>query len=207
MSGTDHSGKPFDDSLPNLEGGATGGDASESQNGPVPQGDSSPPMPGEQTVISQKPHLAPTASSPAAARLDPDRLGPGDHLGHYELIEFVGGGGMGRVFRALDKKLDRHVAVKVLPRSQAADPDTLQRFRNEAKSAARLDHDNIARAYDIGEDRGLSYLVFEFVEGLTIRELVDRQGPMSLADSLSYTLQGGRRLGTRGWPWNSSSRR
>ena len=146
-------------------------------------------FPGDQTVISKTPHLPSKENAAQPPPLDAKRLRPGDKLGHYELLKFVGGGGMGRVFRALDTKLDRHVAVKVLPCEQMADQETLQRFRNEAKSAARLDHDNIARAYDLGEDRGLSYLVFEFVEGDTIRDLVDRHGPMMLADALSYTLQ------------------
>jgi len=146
-------------------------------------------VPSDQTVISKKPQLSTKETAALPPPIDAKRLRPGDKLGHYELLEFVGGGGMGRVFRALDTKLDRHVAVKVLPCEQVADQETLQRFRNEAKSAARLDHDNIARAYDLGEDRGLSYLVFEFVEGDTIRDLVDQRGPMSLAETLSYTLQ------------------
>lgn len=158
------------------------------QNTPT-EADQKSVAPGEQTVITQQSQLGSSESLPLPAQLDPTRLGPGDKLGHYELIEYVGGGGMGRVFRALDTKLDRFVAVKVLPCDQVSDPDTLQRFRNEAKSAARLDHENIARAYDIGEDSGLSYLVFEFVEGSTIRDLVERGGPMSLANALNYTLQ------------------
>ncbi len=213
MSGTDHHNQqPSDPSPPNNMGSGNGEDArgsasgSDSQNthredGVIhpdsaatpdnsrPEIDQNPPQPSEQTVITQKSQLASTDSSIPPAQLDPTRLGPGDKLGHYELVEYVGGGGMGRVFRALDTKLDRFVAVKVLPCDQVSDQDTLQRFRNEAKSAARLDHDNIARAYDIGEDRGLSYLVFEFVEGSTIRELVERGGPMSLANALNYTMQ------------------
>ena len=114
---------------------------------------------------------------------------PGDRLGHFELIEYVGGGGMGRVFRAIDTRLGRMVALKILSPEQAADPDTLQRFQNEAQSAARLDHDNIARAYYVGEDRGLHYIAFEFVEGVNVRELVEQRGPLPLAEAISYTLQ------------------
>ena len=97
--------------------------------------------------------------------------------------------GWGVFFRALDTELARDVALKVLPRDQAADEETLLRFRNEARSAARLDHESIARAYYVGEDRGFPYLVFEFVEGDTIRALVEQSGPLRLADALSYTLQ------------------
>ena len=114
---------------------------------------------------------------------------PGDRLGHFELVEYVGGGGMGRVFRAIDTQLGRTVALKVLPPEQASDPDALQRFQNEAQSSARLDHDNIARAYYVGEDRGLHYIVFEFIEGVNVRLLVERKGPLPLAEAVSYTLQ------------------
>ncbi len=196
MSGMDHDERSFDASGPNTPGQGDGGVTPHRQNGSSarsqipPSGDNIiPPVPGDQTVISKKTQLSAKQTVNLPPPIDSGRLRPGDKLGHYELLEFVGGGGMGRVFRALDTKLDRHVAVKVLPCEQVADPETLQRFRNEARSAARLDHDNIARAYDLGEDRGLSYLVFEFVEGTTIRDLVERRGPLTLADALSYTLQ------------------
>ena len=114
---------------------------------------------------------------------------PGDRLGHFELVEYVGGGGMGRVFRATDTHLGRTVALKVLPPEQASDPDALQRFQNEAQSAARLDHDNIARAFYVGEDRGLHFIVFEFVEGVNVRTLVEQKGPLPLAEAISHTLQ------------------
>ena len=71
---------------------------------------------------------------------------------------------MGRVFKARDLRLDRIVALKVIPRELASDSETLQRFLNEAKSAALLDHENIVRVFHIGEDNGMFFLVFEFVE-------------------------------------------
>jgi serine/threonine-protein kinase len=114
---------------------------------------------------------------------------PGDQLGHFELVEYIGGGGMGRVFRAYDTKLARYVAVKVLSPEQAADAETRIRFQNEAQSAARLDHENIARVFYVGEDRGLQYIVFEFIQGINIRDLVERKGPLPLADAISYTIQ------------------
>lgn len=112
----------------------------------------------------------------------------GQKLGHFELGEFVGGGGMGAVFRATDTMLDRTVAVKVLSRDQT-DEDILRRFKNEAQSAARLDHPNIARVYYVGEDEGWNFIVFEFIEGKNIRELVVEKGPLPLADAINYTLQ------------------
>jgi serine/threonine-protein kinase len=117
------------------------------------------------------------------------RIMPGDHLGHFELIEYVGGGGMGRVYRAMDTRLARIVALKILPPDQAADSETVQRFANEAQSAARLDHENIARVHYVGEDRGVHFIAFEFVEGENIRKLVERKGPLPLEEAISYTLQ------------------
>ena len=114
---------------------------------------------------------------------------PGDRIGHFELVEYVGGGGMGRVYRAVNTRLARTVALKVLPPDQATDPDAMQRFQNEAQSAARLDHDNVARTYYVGEDRGLHYIVFEFIEGVNIRLLVERKGPLPVAEAISYTIQ------------------
>ncbi len=96
---------------------------------------------------------------------------------------------MGRVFRASDTRLARIVALKVLPPEQAADAETVQRFRNEAQSAARLDHENIARVHYVGEDRGIHFIAFEFVEGVNIRVLVEQRGPLPLAEAASYTLQ------------------
>ncbi len=143
----------------------------------------------EQTVISKSP---PGAISLALAHLPPVEMGrllAGTRLGHYQLQEFVGGGGMGAVFRAHDTMLDRIVAVKVLSKSQSNDEETLRRFKNEAQSAARLDHENIGRVHYVGEDQGWHYIVFEFIEGINLRDLVDRDGPLSLADAVSYTLQ------------------
>src|ERR1041384_6561709 len=97
----------------------------------------------------------------------------GRRLEHYELVEFVGGGGMGAVFRANDSRLGRTVAVKVLSRD-STDEETIRRFRNEAQSAARLDHPNIARVHFVGEDAGCNYIVFEFIDGINLRDLVER---------------------------------
>jgi serine/threonine-protein kinase len=110
-------------------------------------------------------------------------------LAHFELLEYVGGGGMGRVFRALDTRLGRTVAVKALSRQQASDMDTLMRFRNEARSAARLNHPGIAQVFYVGEEDGLPFIAFEFVEGVNIRDLVAQKGALPLAEALSYALQ------------------
>jgi serine/threonine-protein kinase len=140
------------------------------------------------TVISARP---PVSDLPYAGGIPSEavRQWEGEQLGQFTLQKFVGGGGMGIVFRAHDTTLDREVAVKVLSRDQSADEETLRRFRNEAQSAARLNHDNIARVFYVGEDRGVHYIVFEFIDGINIRDLVEREGPLPLNQALSYTYQ------------------
>jgi serine/threonine-protein kinase len=144
------------------------------------------PVADGQTVISTRP---PALNLMGVVPAETGSQWEGEQLGQFILQKFVGGGGMGIVYRALDTTLDREVAVKVLSRDQSADDETLRRFRNEAQSAARLSHDNIARVFYVGEDRGVHYIVFEFIEGVNIRDLVDQQGPLPLNQALSYTYQ------------------
>lgn len=112
----------------------------------------------------------------------------GERLGHFQLEEFIGGGGMGAVFRATDTALGRTVAVKVVS-GASHDEEALRRFKNEAQSAARLDHPNIARVYYVGEDRGWHYIVFEYVQGVNIRDLVVQRGPLPIDDVILYSYQ------------------
>jgi len=143
----------------------------------------------EQTVISKRTHRANPAYSSSITSAKLGRSLVGQRLDHYQLDEFVGGGGMGAVFRATDLMLDRIVAVKILSRDKSADDDTVRRFKNEAQSAARLDHANIARVYYVGEASGWHYIVFEYIEGTNIRDLVAQQGPLPLDQAISYVLQ------------------
>lgn len=145
--------------------------------------------PDQPTIITQRPPGSGAGGNRAAGHLDLAKQLAGERLNHFQLLEYVGGGGMGAVFRALDTMLNRDVALKVLSRDQGADDETRRRFQNEAQSAARLDHENIARVFYVGEDRGLNYIVFEFIEGTNLRELVERKGPLPLPEALSYTLQ------------------
>jgi hypothetical protein len=117
------------------------------------------------------------------------RLLEGHSLGPYRLDRFVGGGGMGAVFRALDTTLDRVVAVKVLSRQQSNDEEMLRRFRNEAQSAARLDHENIGRVHAVGSDDGWHYIVFEFIEGTNLRDVVQAEGPFGLGRTIDVAIQ------------------
>lgn len=113
----------------------------------------------------------------------------GQTLGHFQLDAFVGAGGMGAVFRGHDTLLDRQVAVKVLSGEHNTKEETVRRFRNEAQSAARLDHPNIARVYYVGEDKGWNYIVFEFIDGTNIRDEVERSGPLEIELAVSYLVQ------------------
>ncbi len=143
------------------------------------------PAAGEQTVISKHPPERPS-NQRSGSPLEWGRNLEGTKLGHYQLETFVGGG-MGAVFRAHDEVLGRTVAVKVLS-AELNDNETIRRFRNEAQSTARLNHENIARVYHVGSDDGWHYIVFEFIEGLNIRQLVEMRGPLPLAEALSYVL-------------------
>ena len=158
-----------------------------SSPGPPPA--SLPISDGQATVITNRSPLPVSSASDAKSPFEKWGLMPGDRLGHFELIDYVGGGGMGRVFRAHDTRLAREVALKVLSPDQAADPNTVLRFQNEAQSAARLDHQNIARVHYVGEDRGIPFIVFEFIEGVNVRELVLKKGPLPLPEAISYMLQ------------------
>lgn len=148
-----------------------------------------PPLENDKTVISKGAPVAPPTNLPVPLR--PHEMGrelEGQRLNHFMLEEFVGGGGMGAVFRAIDTELGRTVAVKVVSKD-ATDDEVLRRFKNEAQSAARLDHPNIARVYYVGQDRGWNYIVFEYIEGVNVRDLVDHKGPLSLDEAVHYTRQ------------------
>ncbi|MCP5113143.1 MAG: serine/threonine protein kinase, partial [bacterium] len=103
-------------------------------------------------------------------------LDPGKQLGPYKIVAELGAGGMGVVYRARDTRLDRDVALKVLPESMARDTERVQRFGREAKAASALNHPNIVAVYDIGTESGVSFIVSELVEGASLRETIDR-GP------------------------------
>src|SRR5687767_1419519 len=99
----------------------------------------------------------------------------GTRLDRYEIHSMLGEGGMGEVYLAQDKKLDRKVALKILPNDVAANQDRMRRFVQEAKSAAALNHPNIAHIYEIDECDGTNFIAMEFVEGVTLREKIHRE--------------------------------
>lgn len=113
---------------------------------------------------------------------------PGASLGHYEIKSQLGAGGMGEVYLAQDTKLDRKVALKVLPADLAANQDRMRRFTQEAKATAALNHPNIATIHEIGEHDGTHYIVMELVDGVTLREEI-HQNQTELRKLLKYLQQ------------------
>ena len=115
-------------------------------------------------------------------------LKSGTKLGPYEVIEPLGKGGMGEVFRARDSKLDRDVAIKVLPEFYARDPERVARFQRAAKVLASLNHPHIAAIYGFEESDNKRFLVMELVEGDTLSRRI-QAGPIPVEDALSFAKQ------------------
>jgi predicted Ser/Thr protein kinase len=106
----------------------------------------------------------------------------------YELEELVGSGGMSSVFRARDRLLDRHVALKVLHEYYSDDDEYVERFRREARAVARLSHPNIVTVIDRGEADGRQFIVFEYVDGENLKQLIEHEGPLAVRDALELAL-------------------
>lgn len=107
----------------------------------------------------------------------------------YELLELIGGGGMADVYRAHDKLLDRSVAVKILHPQFSNDAEFIEKFHREAQGAAKLSHPNIVNIYDVGEEAGCHYIVMEYVAGDTLKNKIQQQGHLSVAESLDIARQ------------------
>src|SRR6202790_2031908 len=113
---------------------------------------------------------------------------PGKRLGPYEILSNIGAGGMGEVYRAKDTRLDRIVAIKVLPPHLADRAELRERFEREAKAISSLNHPHICALYDVGHQDGIEYLVMEYLEGETLAARIEK-GPLPSADLLRYASQ------------------
>jgi serine/threonine-protein kinase len=115
--------------------------------------------------------------------------------GRYRLESRIGSGGMSTVYRAQDETLERFVAVKLMNREVATDSDQLERFRREARAVARLSHPNIVHVIDAGEDESRPYIVFEYIDGETLKERIQRLGRLEIPEAVAYCVEIARALG------------
>jgi serine/threonine-protein kinase len=116
------------------------------------------------------------------------RVASGTRLGPYEVVSFLGAGGMGEVYKARDTRLDRTVAIKVLPAAAAVHPDLHRRFEREARTVSQLSHPHICALFDVGQHDGSSFLVMEYLEGENLAQRL-RRGPLLLEEALGHGLQ------------------
>src|SRR5438067_10602938 len=115
-------------------------------------------------------------------------LSTGTRLGPYEILAPIGAGGMGEVYSARDTRLDRTVAIKVLPEHLSSNPQLRERFEREARAISSLSHPHICALYDVGQQNGIDYLVMEHLEGETLAGRL-KKGPLPTAQMLQYALQ------------------
>jgi eukaryotic-like serine/threonine-protein kinase len=115
-------------------------------------------------------------------------LTPGTRLGPYQVLAPLGSGGMGEVYRARDERLGREVAVKILPTESSTDPDRLRRFEQEARAAGTLNHPNLVAVFDTGRHEGNPYVVFELLDGVTLRQRL-AGGPLPARKAVDYAVQ------------------
>src|SRR6266702_1072958 len=114
-------------------------------------------------------------------------LTSGTRLGPYEIVSPLGAGGMGEVYRARDTRLERDVAIKVLPSHLSDNPELKQRFEREAKAISQLTHPHICTLYDVGHQDGVDFLVMELLEGQTLADRLDR-GPLAIEQALKFGI-------------------
>src|ERR1051325_7371287 len=115
-------------------------------------------------------------------------LAPGTRLGPYEIVAPLGAGGMGEVYKARDTRLDRTVAIKVLPEHSATRPEVRERFEREARAVSALSQPHICTLYDVGRQDGIDFLVMEYLEGESLAQRLER-GPLPMEQVLRYAVQ------------------
>ncbi|HPM81640.1 MAG TPA: serine/threonine-protein kinase, partial [Candidatus Anammoximicrobium sp.] len=131
---------------------------------------------------------------PEAEFGQPCTICPGTKLGKYEVLEEIGHGGMGHVFKAMQPPLGRAVAIKVLWPPGRMSPEALLRFQREVRLVSQLGHPNVVVTHDAGEHQGIPYLVMEYLEGSDLAALVRQRGPLAVTQAVDYILQAARGL-------------
>src|SRR5262245_745574 len=149
---------------------------------PVPEGGQQPARPNA------------TAGGSGPAQKPKSGSQPQVQLGSYRIVERIGAGGMGTVYRAVHVELDREVALKVLPSEMNSNPTMVARFKREARAAAQLHHENIVQIYDVKEDRGRIFLALEFVRGQDLSDLITAKKRLSIKQSIGILKQAARAL-------------
>ena len=149
-------------------------------------------------AMAQRRELWPTAApgivmnsvmnSPLTPASEPNTLSPGTRFGNYEVLQRLGAGGMGQVYRAKDTRLDREVAIKTLSVDRVSEPDAILRFEKEARAACALNHPNIVTIYELGQMNGTHYIAMELVDGDTVREML-ASGPIPFRKAVTIAAQ------------------
>lgn len=145
--------------------------------------------PVEDTATGQQPSTVDAASPKEGNPIEAKAELKGSVLGEYTVLEQIGAGGMGQVFKAVHRRMERTVAIKVLPKESLSSPDAVQRFQREVRAAAKLSHPNIVHAYDAGEQGGTPFLVMEYVPGTDLLRHVQKHGPLPVNRAIDYILQ------------------
>ncbi|MCJ7564660.1 MAG: serine/threonine protein kinase, partial [Candidatus Aminicenantes bacterium] len=138
------------------------------------------PAPQEDASQSQTKTLIPSPAEFSTGAL---------FAGRYQIIEELGRGGMGKVYKALDTKIQEKIAIKVIRPEIARDEKTIHRFRNELKLARQITHRNVCRMHDLGEDRGTHFITMEYVAGENLKRIIRMTGPLTVATALDYSRQ------------------
>ena len=144
---------------------------------------------GDRHHLPERPFGGHRRAALVGAQMEPVPFSMPQFLGEYQIVEELGHGGMGRVYKALQTKLDRVVALKVLSPRRGPDRHAIARFEREMKAVGRLAHPNIVQAFDAREIDGMPVLIMEFVDGLDLEEIVRRVGPLSVAEASSLARQ------------------